>query len=156
MKNYFWLLVLLWSPNLWADTAKDCLTLENLTSLDARYEEALRLGDVQWLDNLLSDNFLWVHNLASAKETKAILFERLRTQTEVPKARRSEELRLERLANTGVLIGLSQVEKWNADGKTWRAMTYQFMRTYVQDAQDQGRCKLLAVQTMKIWSSDGL
>jgi hypothetical protein len=56
-----------------------------------------------------------------------------------------------RLDKTAVLQGLSSVEKWNPDGKTFRTSRYQFMRTYVEH---KGECKLLAVQTMKVWSSE--
>jgi hypothetical protein len=55
------------------------------------------------------------------------------------------------LGDTVVLRGLNTVEHWNADGKTWKTNRYQFMRTYGNVA---GACKLLSVQTMKVWSSE--
>jgi hypothetical protein len=56
------------------------------------------------------------------------------------------------LHSTAVVEGLVSVEKWNPDGKTFRTSRYQVMRTYVEA---KGECKLLAVQSMKVWSSDG-
>lgn len=129
-----------------------CLTAEKLTLLDAKYEKALQAGDVKFLDNLLAPEFYWVHNQASMKEGKAQLLARIVMPEEQPKERRSHEISLQRLDKTAVLHGLSSVDKWNSDGKTFRTSRYQFMRTYVEH---KGECKLLAVQTMKVWSSEG-
>lgn len=129
----------------------DCLQDKALVQLDSRYEEALRVGDRTFLQSLLADDFLWVHNLASAKEGKVELMRRLSPPAEIPKARESHNISIHRVANVAVLSGLSDVDKWNADGKTWRTSRYQFMRTYVKVGQE---CKLLSVQTMKVWSSE--
>ncbi|HCS63761.1 MAG TPA: DUF4440 domain-containing protein [Cellvibrio sp.] len=129
-----------------------CLTVEKLTLLDAKYEKALQTGDVKFLDNLLAPEFYWVHNQASMKEGKAQLLARIVMPEEQPKERRSHEISLQRLDKTAVLHGFSSVDKWNSDGKTFRTSRYQFMRTYVEH---KGECKLLAVQTMKVWSSEG-
>jgi hypothetical protein len=135
-----------------AAQAKTCLDTEKLVKLDADYENALRTGDVQFLDKLLAPEFQWVHNLASLKETKAQLILRVQKPEEQPKERRSHDISQQRLGSTVVLQGLSSVDKWNSDGKTFRTSRYQFMRTYVEH---KGECKLLAVQTMKVWSSEG-
>jgi len=68
----------------------------------------------------------------------------------VHKSRTTGDVHAHVSGDTVVLRGLSTVEQWNADGKTWRANRYQFMRTYVNVG---GQCKLLSVQTMKVWSS---
>jgi hypothetical protein len=133
-------------------TAQTCLDNEKLAKLDAQYENALRTGDAKFLDNLLAPEFSWVHNLASLKESKTQLLARLRKPEEQAKERRSHDIVFHRLGNTAVLQGLSSVDKWNPDGKTFRTSRYQFMRTYVEQ---HGECKLLAVQTMKVWSSEG-
>lgn len=111
-----------------------------------------RGGDINFLDKLLAPEFYWVHNLASLKEKKAELLARLQKPEEQPKERRSHDISQQRLGSTVVLQGLSSVDKWNSDGKTFRTSRYQFMRTYVEH---KGECKLLAVQTMKVWSSEG-
>jgi hypothetical protein len=134
-----------------AAQAETCLDTENLVKLDADYENAMRKGDVKFLDKLLAPEYQWVHNLASLKESKAQLLVRVQKPEEQPKARRSHDVSVLRLEDTAVLQGLSSVEKWNPDGKTYRTSRYQFMRTYVKQGDE---CKLLAVQTMKIWSSE--
>jgi ketosteroid isomerase-like protein len=132
--------------------AETCLDNKKLTTLDAQYEDALRTGDTKFLDKLLAPEFSWVHNLASLKENKVQLLARMQKPEEPIKERRSHDIDFHRLGNTAVLQGLSSVDKWNPDGKTFRTSRYQFMRTYVEQ---QGECKLLAVQTMKVWSSEG-
>jgi hypothetical protein len=132
--------------------ADTCLDLKALMKIDAQYETALRTGDIKFLEDLLAPEFHWVHNLASLTETKTQLLTRMQQPEAELKARRAHDTRLLRLDKTAVLQGLSSVDKWNADGKTFRTSRYQFMRTYVEHA---GQCKLLAVQTMKVWSSEG-
>lgn len=132
--------------------ADTCLSAEKLVALDAQYEKALQVSDIKFLDKLLAPEFYWVHNLASLKEKKAELLARLQKPEEQPKERRSHDIGQQRLGSTVVLQGLSSVDKWNSDGKTFRTSRYQFMRTYVEH---KGECKLLAVQTMKVWSSEG-
>lgn len=131
--------------------AAACLPTPAMIALDARYEEALRVGDVAFLQDLLADEYVWVHTLASAIDTKPVVLERARLKAVTPKARTTSEVQAHALGDTVVLRGLSTVDQWNADGKTFRSSRYQFMRTYVNVA---GHCKLLAVQTMKVWSSE--
>lgn len=131
--------------------AQSCLDTETLIELDARYEMALQTGDTAFLQTLLAPEYSWVHNLASTKENKTGLIERLKKSNVQVKERRSHDIRALRLANTVVLEGLSSVDKWNDDGKSYRTSRYQFMRTYVAVKNE---CKLLAVQTMKVWSSN--
>lgn len=131
--------------------AKGCLPVADLIARDSQYEEATRVSDVAFLENWLADEFVWVHNLASATEDKAVIIARAKNPPEVPKARTTSDVHAHVLQNTVVLRGLSTVDKWNADG-TWRTARYQFMRTYVNTKKG---CKLLSVQTMKVWSSDG-
>ena len=131
--------------------AAECLQPSRLKALDAQYEEALRVGDVKFLDALLADDFVWVHNLEADIESKSGLLKRLKADQEIAKARTSHDITLHALADTVVLSGLSSVDKYNPDGKTFRTSRYRFMRTYVA-VKDQ--CKLLSVQTMKVWSSE--
>ena len=136
-----------------AAQAQSCLEPDQLLALDTRYETALQIGDVTLLDELLAPEFVWVHNLASMKENKAQLLARLGKGPGPMKQRRSHDISRHRLGNTAVLQGLSSVEKWNPGGESFRTLRYQFMRTYVEM---NGVCRLLAVQTQKVWSSEGL
>jgi len=130
--------------------AAPCLPTADLIERDRQYEEALRVGDVAFLDRWLADDYVWVHNLASQTEGKAALLERSKKPAVVHKSRTTSAVQAHVAGDTVVLRGLSTVEQWNADGKTWRGNRYQFMRTYVNVG---GECKLLSVQTMKVWSS---
>lgn len=128
-----------------------CLPVSELVARDRQYEEALRVGDTAYLERLLADDYVWVHTLASQIEDKPTLLARLKPPPSIPKSRSTSEVHAHVLGDTVALRGLSTVEQWNADGKTWRTNRYQFMRTY---ASVGGTCKLLAVQTMKVWSSE--
>lgn len=135
--------------------ANDCLNAGNLRKLDNQYEEALRVGDTAFLQGLLADEFVWVHNLAVEAETKPVLLARLanpsaETKATDTKARLTSDVSVHSLDNTAVLSGLSSVDKAGPDSKAVRTSRYQFMRTYVASGN---RCRLLSVQTMKVWSS---
>ena len=131
--------------------AAPCLPVADLIARDARYEEAMRVGDAAFLENLLADDFVWVHNLVSSIDDKAAMVARAKKPAGNHKSRSTSGVQAQVLGDTVVLRGQSTVEAWNADGKTWRSNRYQFMRTYVNTAAG---CKLLAVQTMKVWSSE--
>lgn len=130
--------------------AAPCLPVAELIEHDRQYEEALRVGNLPFLESALADNYVWVHTLASQIESKADVLARLKTPPAIPKSRSTKDVQAHTLGAATVLRGISSVEQWNADGKTWRTNQYQFMRTYVEV---DGRCKLLSVQTMKVASS---
>ncbi len=131
--------------------AVPCLPVPDLIQRDQQYEEALRVGDVAFLQAWLAEDYVWVHSLASQIETKAMVLARSEHPAVVHKSRTTSEVHGHVLGDTVVLRGLNTVEQWNADGKTWRSNRYQFIRTYVNVG---GACKLLANQTMKVWSSE--
>jgi ketosteroid isomerase-like protein len=131
--------------------AAPCLPVPDLIQRDQQYEEALRVGDVAFLQAWLADDFVWVHNLASQVETRAVVLARSEHPAVVHKSRTTSDVHGHVLGDTVVLRGLNTVEQWNADGKTWKSNRYQFMRTYVNVG---GACKLLSTQTMKVWSSE--
>ena len=132
--------------------AAPCLPVGELVERDRQYEEALRTGDAAFLRTWLADDYVWVHSLASQVETRAGLLARLAQPASVAKSRTTSDVQAHVLGDTVVLRGLSSVDQFNADGKTWRTNRYQFMRTYVNV---DGACRLLANQTMKVWSSQG-
>lgn len=148
---HFWQLIALSFALPLPALAAPCLPNKELISLDGQYEEALRVGDRDFLHGLLAEDYVWVHSLASQIESKAALLGRFKPGFTVYKSRTTSEVQAHALGDTVVLRGLSSVEQWNADGKSWRTNRYQFMRTYVNAG---GACKLLAVQTMKVWSSE--
>ncbi|WP_041522156.1 nuclear transport factor 2 family protein [Gilvimarinus agarilyticus] len=127
----------------------DCLEPKALQALDYRYEQALRTADREFLQHLLRPDFVWVHNLAVAHESKAELLSRLGANYQRPKSREPSEVVVLRAGDTAVIHGLSTVDKFT-DGPR-HANRYRFMRTYVLH---DGDCYLLAGQTMKVWSTE--
>ena len=127
-------------------SAAPCLPADALITLDLRYEEALRVGDVAFLRTLLADEYVWVHTLGTQIETRDILLARL-AKPLVYKARSTSEVQVHQQDGTSVVRGVSTTEQWTQDGTTFRSNRYQFMRTYVNVA---GTCKLLSVQTMNL------
>jgi ketosteroid isomerase-like protein len=127
-------------------SAAPCLPAAALIERDFQYEEALRVGDVPFLQSLLADEYVWVHSLGSQIETRSGLLARLEKPV-VYKARSTSDVHVHAQGDTSVVRGVSTTEQWNADGTTWRTNRYQFMRTYVNVG---GQCKLLAVQTMNL------
>jgi hypothetical protein len=126
-------------------------SLPDLIQRDQQYEEALRVGGVAFFQGWLAEDYAGVHSLGSQIETRPVVLARSEHPAVVYKSRTTSDVHGHVLGDTVVLRGLSTVEQWNADGKTWRSNRYRFVRTYVNVG---GACKLLAVQTMKVWSSE--
>jgi hypothetical protein len=128
--------------------AASCLPDDALVERDRQYEAALATGNVAFLKEALADDYVWVHTLGSEIETRPVLLARMEKPTRF-KSRTTEGVRVRALGDTSVLHGVSIVEQWNADGKTFKTNRYQFMRTWVNV---DGRCRLLAGQTMNLSS----
>ena len=150
MKMYGLFAVLLLFAVWPASAQESCLNAEALLRVDAEWERALLESDAERLRTLLAEDFIWVHNHASAVDTRASLLERAsdpavgtagsarsRTQSNV-------EYRI--LGSTGVVNGFTVVDRGS------RSNRYNFMRTY---AEVSGRCLLLANHTMEIPGDEG-
>ncbi len=130
----------------WPGSAQEsCRDPDTLLRLDSEWERALLESDAERLRALLAEDYVWVHDHASAIDTKASLLERAsdpavgtagsarsRTQSDV-------EYRI--LGSTGVVTGFAVVDRQSGSTR------YNFMRTY---AEVSGRCVLLANHTMQI------
>lgn len=131
--------------------AADCLSDTNLLRLENDYEQAIRTADVAWLERTLAEDFIWVHNHASAYESRAMLMARLRAEDyQPPKSRELSEVSVIRQGDTAVVYGLSTVDKHTEGAR--HANRYHFMRTWLKTPVS---CRLLAGQTMKVWSTEG-
>jgi ketosteroid isomerase-like protein len=128
--------------------AAPCLATADLVERDRQYEDALRAGNVQFLRSALADDYVWVHTLGTQVETRPVLLARMDKPTGF-KSRTTTDVQARALGDTVVLHGISVVEQWNPDGKTFKTNRYQFIRTWVNA---DGRCQLLGVQTMNISS----
>jgi ketosteroid isomerase-like protein len=118
---------------------------QQLLELDQGWENALLKSDVVFLENLLADDFIWVHNHAGqidGKEEAVSRAKRIQSgQADDTRGRVSRDQQVVILGNTGVVSGYTVVDRGP------KPVTYHFMRTYVLV---DGKFKLLANHTMAI------
>ena len=118
---------------------------QKLLELDQGWEKALLKSDVTFLENILADEFIWVHNHAGQIDGKVEAIARAKRiqagQADDTKGRATRDQTVVILGNTGVVSGFTIVDRGPAP------VTYHFMRTY---AFVDGKFKLLANHTMAI------
>lgn len=118
---------------------------QTLLELDLGWEKALLASDVEFLDNLLAEEFIWVHNHASLIDGKKEVVSKARKiqegQADNTRSRLSKDQTVVILGNTGVVSGYTVVERGPG------AVTYHFMRTY---SKVKGTFLLLSNHTMAI------
>lgn len=116
-----------------------------LIKLDLAWEKALLNSDVAFLEDLLADNFVWVHNHASLIDGKSEVVTRAKNiqagQADNTQGRASREQKVVFLGETAVVSGYTVVDRPPSP------VTYHFMRTY---AKVKGQYKLLANHTMAV------
>ena len=118
---------------------------EQLLDLDIAWEKALLTSDADFLEKLLAEDFVWVHNHASLVDGKANAVARAKRiqagQADNTKGRATRNQQVVMLENTGVVSGFTVVDRPPSP------VTYHFMRTYVWI---DGKFLLLANHTMAI------
>jgi ketosteroid isomerase-like protein len=118
---------------------------QKLINLDQGWEKALLDSDVAFLENLLTDDFIWVHNHAGQIDGKEAALSRAKRiqngQKDDTRNRTSRDRKVIILGETGVVSGFTVVDRGPSP------VTYHFMRTY---ALVDGQWKLLANHTMAI------
>lgn len=128
-----------------ASAQKKCLNQVHLKNLDASWERAQLELDHDFLNSLLADDFIWVHNHANTIDSKLTVLERvkrhLRDNNKTTKSRISSDVKVIISGATGIVTGYTIVDR----GPT--PTTYHFMRTY---AEVNGTCLLVANHTMAI------
>lgn len=116
-----------------------------LLQLDQGWEKALLESDVAFLENLLADDFVWVHNhagLIDGKESAVSRAKRIQAgQKDDTRNRTSRDQKVIILGSTGVVSGFTVVDRGPSP------VTYHFMRTYTLI---DGKWKLLGNHTMAI------
>ena len=120
-------------------------TQEQLVALDKGWERALLNSDVEFLENLLAEEFVWVHNHASQIDGKAEALNRAKKiragQQDDTQDRSPRDHQVVILEQTAVVSGFTVVDRGP------QPTTYHFMRTYALVA---GKWKLIANHTMAI------
>uniref|UniRef100_UPI0040480359 nuclear transport factor 2 family protein n=1 Tax=Algoriphagus sp. TaxID=1872435 RepID=UPI0040480359 len=118
---------------------------EQLVALDKGWERALLNSDVKFLDTLLAEEFVWVHNHASQIDGKAEALNRAKKiragQQDDTRNRSPRDHQVVILEQTAVVTGFTVVDRGP------QPTTYHFMRTYALVA---GKWKLIANHTMAI------
>ena len=118
---------------------------QKLIELDQGWEKGLLKSDVNFLENILAEDFVWVHNHAGQIDGKLEAIARAKRiqagQADDTRNRTSRDQTVVILGNTGVVSGFTVVDRGPSP------VTYHFMRTY---AFVDGKFKLLANHTMAI------
>jgi len=118
---------------------------EILKALDASWEKAQLDLNLEHLQSLLAEDFIWVHNHAGTIDTKSDVLARieryLRSEKRDTRARINKNVEVIVLGETGVVSGYTTVDRGPIP------VTYHFMRTYVKT---NGKYSLLANHTMAI------
>ncbi len=119
---------------------------EQLLELDKGWERALLNSEVEFLENVLAEDFLWVHNHASQIDGKEEALNRAKRiqagqQQDDTRNRSPRDHQVILLGQTAVVSGFTLVDRGP------QPATYHFMRTY---ALVSGTWKLLANHTMAI------
>ena len=124
---------------------ENCLSPQGLEKLDAAWEKALKELDVAFLENTLSENFIWVHTHAVKTDTKKSLLEEvnnnLNSTVNNTRSRISKDVKIMISGATGIVSGFTTVDRGP------KPITYHFMRTYIQEAE---KCYLIANHTMAL------
>jgi hypothetical protein len=120
-------------------------TQEQLIELDKGWEKALLNSEVEFLDKLLAEEFIWVHNHATQIDGKAEALNRAKKiragQQDDTRNRSPRDHQVVILEQTAVVSGFTVVDRGP------QPTTYHFMRTYVLVT---GKWKLIANHTMAI------
>ena len=120
-------------------------TEERLLELDRSWEKALLNSEVAILEELLAEEFIWVHNHASLIDGKAETLSRAKRiragQQDDTRNRSPRDQKVVLLGQTAVVSGFTLVDRGP------QPTNYHFMRTY---ALVDGKWKLLANHTMAI------
>jgi len=120
-------------------------TQVQLLELDKSWEKALLNSDVAILEELLAEEFIWVHNHASQIDGKEEALSRAKKiregQQDDTRNRTPRDQKVVLLGQTAVVSGFTLVDRGP------QPTNYHFMRTY---ALVEGKWKLLANHTMAI------
>lgn len=122
-----------------------CLNPEKLKALDASWELAQLQSDTEFLESILAEDFIWVHNHANTIDNKAAVLNRANryksSKTQNARSRMSKDVSVIVSGTTGIVSGFTIVDR--GPGPT----RYHFMRTYVEI---NGQCFLIANHTMAV------
>lgn len=121
------------------------MTKVHIKNLDASWEKAQLELDYDFIDSLLAEDYIWVHNHANTIDDKEAVLERIKryiaTNNTETKSRTSKDVKVIISDKTAIVGGITIIDRGPSP------VTYHFMRTYVEI---DGSCKLIANHTMAI------
>lgn len=124
---------------------ESCLTEKSLLALDLEFEQAQLDADLEFFNNILAEDFIWVHNHASLTDDKEDVILRAIRQRETgennTRSRKSQDVKVIILGDAAVVTGTTIVDRGPSP------TVYNFMRTYVEV---EGKCYLLSNHTMAV------
>jgi vacuolar-type H+-ATPase catalytic subunit A/Vma1 len=128
-----------------ACTQNNCLSQEHLKTLDASWEKAQLELDYDFIESLLAEDFIWVHNHAKTIDDKEAVLERVKrhiaNNNTDTKSRISKDVNIIISEKSAIVSGYTIIDRGPSP------TTYHFMRTYVDI---NGKCYLIANHTMAI------
>lgn len=138
-------LILLFTFLILSLTAYSQTSEAQLLELDKGWEKALLASDVKFLESLVADEFIWVHNHAGLIDGKEAVLSRAKRiqsgQADDTRNRTTKDQQVVILGKTGIVSGFTVVDRGPSP------TLYHFMRTY---AWVDGKWKLLGNHTMAI------
>ncbi|PZX61164.1 hypothetical protein LV84_00152 [Algoriphagus ratkowskyi] len=143
MKSFILVILLSFITFLSASAQQTCMTVANITALDAKWEAKNLDPDPEFFKNNVDENFVWVHNHASTIDTKQSTVARAERQkaagTSNTRSRIQSDVRVAITGNTAIVTGFTIVDRGPSP------IRYHFMRTYVEI---DGKCLLVGNHTM--------
>ena len=120
-------------------------TKKNIKNLDESWEKAQLELNYDYLNHLLAEDFIWVHNHAGTVDDKQAVLNRIKRHLDkkvnTTRSRNSNDVKVIILGNTAVVSGFTIVDRGP------HPVTYSFMRTY---AKKNEKCYLVANHTMAV------
>lgn len=145
MKIITFAIILLGLTSAYVSAQDRCLDSDRLKELDASWEKAQLELDYDLINNLLINDFIWVHNHANTIDDKSAVLSRVKrylsNNNRNTKSRTSKNVDVIIFSTTGVVSGYTVIDRGP------KPITYSFMRTY---AEKDGKCYLIANHTMAI------
>ncbi|MDG1276038.1 MAG: nuclear transport factor 2 family protein [Algoriphagus sp.] len=128
-----------------AKAQQSCMTEENIKALDAKWEEANLNPDPEFMESLLAEKFIWVHNHYSSVDSKETVVESRKRQKANGDSnnysRTQSDVKVAITGNTAIVTGFTYIDR------PVDPTNYHFMRTYVEIG---GKCLLVGNHTMAV------
>ena len=137
-----------------------CLNEGMVRSLDANWDQALNEGSKDVIQQILHEDFVWIHNHAvSVQESKSNFLSYFdetfgrainRSATMHPNSRIQREIKVILNNGTAVVYGITEVTRGRApisEPDSRQPEIYHFMRTYVSS---DAECQLVSNHTMRL------